>query len=33
MVKVLCKRGPGYWIKKPYTAEEERANVLASSKA
>ena len=25
MVKLLCKDGPGYWIKKPYTAEEQRA--------
>jgi hypothetical protein len=23
MAKVLCNGGPGYWIKKPYTAEEQ----------
>lgn len=25
MVKVLCKGGPYYWIKEPYTAAERRA--------
>jgi hypothetical protein len=25
MVKVLCKGGPYYWIKEPYTDEERRA--------
>jgi|RhiMethySRZTD1v2_1073278.scaffolds.fasta_scaffold791310_2 hypothetical protein len=25
MVKVLCKGGPYYWIREPYTDEEKRA--------